>query len=107
MMFRMSGSEKPAAKATTAWVGHFHDLWVVLRGVKTKTALFTMRLSYSARAAHQAFLTQGQEAFLEGHVHAFERLGGIPVDKVRYDNLNSAVKQVLFGRSRQENERWV
>jgi len=52
-------------------------------------------------------LTQGQEAFLEGHVHAFERLGGIPVDKVRYDNLNSAVKQVLFGRSRQENERWV
>jgi len=33
-------------------------------------------LSYSARAAHQAFLTQGQEAFLEGHVHAFERLGG-------------------------------
>ena len=37
----------------------------------------------------------------------FERLGGIPVDKVRYDNLNSAVKQVLFGRSRQENERWI
>ena len=37
----------------------------------------------------------------------FERLGGVPVDKIRYDNLNSAVKQVLFGRSRQENERWV
>jgi hypothetical protein len=55
---------------------------------------------------HQAFLTQGQEAFLEGHVHAFERLG-VPVDKIRYDNLNSAVKQVLFGRSRQENERWI
>ena len=59
------------------------------------------------RAVHQAFLTQGQEAFLEGHVHAFERLGGVPVDKIRYDNLNSAVKQVLFGRSRQENERWI
>jgi len=28
---------------------------VALRGVKTKTALFTMRLSYSGRAAHQAF----------------------------------------------------
>jgi hypothetical protein len=39
-------------------------------------------------------------------VHAFERLG-VPVDKIRYDNLNSAVKQVLFGRSRQENERWI
>lgn len=85
----------------------FHDLWVVLGGVKTKTALFTMRLSYSGRAAHRAYLTQGQEAFLEGHVYGFERLGGIPVVRVRYDNLNSAVKQVLFGRSRQENERWV
>jgi transposase len=85
----------------------FHDLWVILRGVKTKTTLFTMRLSYSARAAHRAFLTQGQEAFLEGHVYGFGRLGGVPVDKVRYDNLNSAVKQVLFGRSRQENERWI
>ena len=46
----------------------FHDLWVILRGVKTKTALFTMRLSYSGRAAHRASLSQGQEAFLEGHV---------------------------------------
>ncbi|EUA12866.1 transposase domain protein [Mycobacterium kansasii 732] len=52
-------------------------------------------------------MTQGQEAFLEGHVYGFERLGRVPVDKVRYDNLNSAVKQVLFGRSRQENERWI
>jgi hypothetical protein len=85
----------------------FHDLWVILRGVKTKTALFTMRLSFFARAAHRASLTQGQEAFLEGQVYAFERLGGVPLGKIRYDNLNSAVKQVLFGRSRQENERWV
>ena len=48
----------------------FHDLWVILRGVKTKTALFTMRLSFSGRAAHRAFATQGQEAFLEGHAPA-------------------------------------
>jgi len=93
----------PAAEAEV----DFHDLWVMLAGVKTKTALFTMRLSYSARAAHRAFLTQGQEAFLEGHVYGFDRLGGVPCDKVRYDNLTSAVKQVLFGRSRQENERWI
>src|SRR5262249_29771451 len=72
----------PAAEAEV----DFHDLWVLMRGVKTKTALFTMRLSYSARAAHRGFLTQGQEAFLEGHVYGFERVGGVPVDKVRYDN---------------------
>jgi transposase len=94
---------RPGAEAEV----DFHDLWVVLAGVKTKTALFTMRLSFSGRAVHRAFATQGQEAFLEGHVYGFDRLGGVPVDKIRYDNLNSAVKQVLFGRSRQESERWI
>ncbi len=94
---------RPGAEAEV----DFHDLWVVLAGVKTKTALFTMRLSFSGRAAHRAFATAGQEAFLEGHVYGFDRLAGVPVDKIRYDNLNSAVKQVLFGRSRQENDRWI
>ena len=37
--------------------------------MKTKTALFTMRLSFSGRAAHRASLSQGQEAFLESHVY--------------------------------------
>jgi transposase len=85
----------------------FHDLWVFLRGVKTKTALFTMRLSYSGRAVHRASLSQGQEAFLEAHVYAFGRLGGVPAEKIRYDNLTSAVKRVVFGRTRVENQRWV
>ena len=85
----------------------FHDLWVILRGVKTKTALFTMRLSYSGRAAHRASLSQGQEAFLEGHVCALARLGGVPLVQIRYDNLKPAVSRVLFGRSRVETQRWV
>jgi hypothetical protein len=42
-------THEPAAEAEV----DFHDLWVVLRGVKTKTALFTMRLSYAGRAAHR------------------------------------------------------
>ena len=85
----------------------FADLWVDLRGVKTKVFLFTLRLSYSGKAVHRAFATQGQEAFLEGHVHAFNALGGVPVDKIRYDNLKAAVSRVLFGRNRVESERWV
>jgi transposase len=93
----------PAAEAKV----DFHDLWVILRGVKTKTALFTMRLSFSGRAAHRASLSQGQEAFLESHVYAFERLGGVPIDKIRYDNLKPAVSRVLFGRTRVESDRWV
>ena len=93
----------PAAEAEV----DFHDLWVILRGIKTKTALFTMRLSYSGRAAHRASLSQGQEAFLESHVYAFERLGGVPTEQIRYDNLKPAVSRVLFGRTRMESDRWV
>jgi transposase len=85
----------------------FHDLWVMLRGIKTKTALFTMRLSFSGRAAHRASLSQGQEAFLESHVYAFDRLGGVPLEQIRYDNLKPAVSRVLFGRTRVESDRWV
>jgi transposase len=93
----------PAAEAEV----DFHDLWVILRGVKTKAALFTMRLSFSGRAAHRASLSQGQEAFLENHVYAFDRLGGVPLDQIRYDNLKPAVSRVLFGRTRVESDRWV
>lgn len=85
----------------------FADLWVVLAGVKTKVFLFTLRLSYSGRAVHRAFTSQCQEAFLEGHVHAFSAFGGIPVTHIRYDNLKNAVTRVLFGRNRIESTRWV
>jgi transposase len=86
----------------------FADLWVVLDGVKTKVFLFTFRLSYSGRAVHRAYASQCQESFLDGHVHAFARLGGVPVVHVRYDNLKSAVASVLgFSRARVETERWT
>ena len=85
----------------------FADLWVVLRGVKTKTFLFTLRMSYSGKSVHRAFITQAQEAFLEGHVAAFTELGGTPIDKIRYDNLKAAVSRVLFGRGREESARWT
>jgi hypothetical protein len=41
-----------------------------------KLWLFVLRLSCSGRAFHVAFATQAQEAFLEGHVLAFEYFGG-------------------------------
>jgi transposase len=85
----------------------FADLWIVLRGLKTKVFLFTLRLSFSGKAVHRAFATQGQEAFLEGHVHAFGQLGGTPAGQIRYDNLKSAVSRVLAGRDRVESQRWI
>jgi len=49
-----------------------------------KLWMFVMRLSHSGRAFHVAFATQAQEAFLEGHVLAFECFGAVP-GRVRYD----------------------
>jgi transposase len=96
-------SHDPGAEAEV----DFADLWVMLNGVKTKVFLFTLRMSHSGRAVHRAFGSQCQEAFLEGHVHAFTALGGVPTVHIRYDNLKSAVSRVLFGRSRVESTRWV
>ena len=87
----------------------FGEVWVILGGVKTKCHLFTFRLSHSGKAVHRVYSTQSQEAFLEGHVDAFEEIGGIPTRHIRYDNLTSAVQKVVYGkgRNRVENERWV
>jgi hypothetical protein len=87
----------------------FGEVYVVLNGVKTKCHMFIFRLSHSGRAIHRIYPTQAQEAFLEGHIEAFNVLGGIPTKQIRYDNLTSAVTAVVFGqgRQRQENDRWV
>jgi transposase len=86
----------------------FGELWVRLAGVMTKCYLFAYRMSYSGKAVHRVFATCGQEAFLEGHVHAFTTLGGVPAGQIRYDNLRAAVMKVLVkGRARVENPRWT
>lgn len=79
--------------------------WVA--GVAVELWMFCMRLSHSGRGFHLAFANQAQEAFLEGHVEAFEHFGGVPVGHIRYDNLKPAVIKVLLGRARLENPRFV
>lgn len=87
----------------------FGEVWVILAGVKTKCFMFTFRLSHSGKAVHRVYSTQSQEAFLEGHIDAFEEIGGVPTLHIKYDNLTAAVKKVLHGqgRDRTENDRWV
>ncbi|ROS57745.1 IS21 family transposase [Frigoribacterium sp. PhB24] len=87
----------------------FGEVWVVLAGVKTKCHMFAFRLSHSGKAIHRIYPTQAQEAFLEGHIDAFEDIGGIPTRHIRYDNLTDAVVKVIYGTGRQrtENQRWL
>lgn len=50
-----------------------------------------------------AFPTQRQEAFFEGHDQAFNWFSGVPT-RVSYDNLSTAVRKVLQGKNRQEQQ---
>ncbi|MFB8000132.1 IS21 family transposase [Streptomyces sp. NPDC056002] len=86
----------------------FGDVSVKLAGEQVTCYLFSLRLSYSGKAVHRVFASCGQEAFFEGHVHALRTLGGVPRDKIRYDNLKAAVAQVLgLSRARVESDRWI
>jgi transposase len=95
-------SHEPGAEAEVDF-GEFHAM---VAGVLVKLWLFVLRLSCSGRAFHVAFATQAQEAFLQGHVLAFEYFGAVP-GQVRYDNLKPAVVRVLRGRDRAESERFI
>jgi transposase len=86
----------------------FGDVVVRLGGQDVRCVLFCLRLSYSGKAVHRVSLSGGQEAFFEGHEHAFRVLGGVPAGKIRYDNLKAAVAQVIgLSRSRVEADRWT
>jgi transposase len=79
---------------------------VVLRGERVEVHLFEMRACFSGAQFVMAFESETQQAFLEGHVRAFEWFGGV-FDVLRYDNLKSAVARVLKGRRRVESDRFV
>ena len=97
----------PQAKEPGAEAGvDFGEVLVDLAGQLTRCWMFACRLSFSGRAVHRVYASQAQEAFLEGHVTAFEVTGGVPWRHVRYDNLSPAVSKVLTGRNRAETSRW-
>jgi transposase len=85
----------------------FGEFMAWIDGVYVKLWMFALRLSHSGRAVHVAYANQAQESFLDGHVHAFTTLGGVPTGQIRYDNLRPAVVRVLLGRERMENERFI
>jgi transposase len=96
-------AREPGAEAQV----DFGDVTVELDGRPARCFLFAFRLSYSGKGCHRVYASQAQEAFLEGHVAAFEAIGGIPARQIRYDNLSPAVAKVLAGRNRTETARWL
>jgi hypothetical protein len=96
-------AKEPGAEAEV----DFTDVFVELAGRLARCYLFGFRLSCSGKGCHRVYASCAQEAFLEGHVTAFEATGGVPWRHVRYDNLSPAVAKVLRGRNRAETARWL
>lgn len=96
-------THRPAEEAEV----DFGEFQAVIAGVVMRLWMFVLRLSHSGKAVHIAYANQSQESFLDGHVRAFERLGGVPTGMIRYDNLKPAVIRVALGRERLENERFI
>lgn len=84
----------------------FGNVSFYLDGLLTEGWMFVLRLSASGKGFHRIYLNQAQQVFLDGHVRAFEALGGVP-ERIRYDNLKPAVARVLKGRDRNEAERFI
>lgn len=93
----------PAAEAEV----DFGEFSAVIDGTVMKLWMFCLRLSHSGKAVHIAYANQAQESFLDGHVQAFARLGGVPTGMIRYDNLKPAVIRVALGRERFEHPRFI
>ena len=79
---------------------------VVMDGQRVTVQLFVMRLCYSRRTFVMAFPNQKQEAFFSAHIAAFHFFGGVP-HTITYDNLKTAVRRILKGRNRQEQDRFI
>jgi transposase len=87
----------PGADAQVDW----GEAQAILNGEWATVQLFVMRLCHSRRTLVQAYPTERQECFFEGHVLAFQHFGGVP-RRITYDNLKTAVYAILSGRNRQE-----
>jgi transposase len=78
----------------------------IVAGKERVLKLFAMRPRYSGKLFVQAYVNEKQEMFFDGHMRAFAYFGGV-FETIVYDNLKAAVKKVLVGRGRIEQERFL
>ncbi len=75
----------------------------IISGEEARLKFFCMRSKFSGKHFVRFYPCERQQAFFDAHVHAFAFFGGVfPI--LIYDNLTSAVRTVLRGRERREQE---
>jgi transposase len=72
---------------------------VVIAGAPVTAAVFVLTLPYSDAFFVRAFPKECTESFQDGHVRAFEYLGGVPT-RISYDNSKVAVAAITGHRGR-------
>lgn len=72
---------------------------VVIAGARVKAAYFVLTLPHSDAFFVRAFPRECTESFQDGHVRAFEYLGGVPT-RISYDNSKIAVAAITGRRGR-------
>lgn len=77
-----------------------------LNGKETIAYLFVMKLGGSGGFYVRAYPFEKQEAFFDGHRRCFEFMGGVP-SEIAYDNLKTAVKRILRGNQREEQDQFI
>lgn len=77
-----------------------------INGQDMQGELFLLRFSHSKAFFVRFYPHQRQEAFFDAHEHAFVFFGGVP-RQILYDNLKTAVKKVLVGRKREEQDAFI
>jgi transposase len=81
----------------------FSPMSVLLAGVVVVVQLFVLRLSYSGRFMARASMRCDQPSLFAGLLAAFTAFGGLTRTSI-FDNASTAVRRVLRGRNRTENE---
>ncbi len=75
----------------------------IIGGNRTRVHLFCMRSKYSGKPFVQVYPCERQQVLFDGHMRAFEFYGGI-FKRLIYDNLKTAVRKVLRGSKRIEQD---
>ena len=81
----------------------FSPMSVKLDGSPVVVQLFVLRLSYSGRWFARASMRCDQPALFSGLIEGFKSFGGVTRSAI-FDNASIAVKRILRGRNRDENE---
>lgn len=83
----------------------FGEAMIVINGVEQKAYFFALDLPHSDACYVRAYPAANTEAWLDGHVHAFEFFGAVP-QSIVYDNDKCLVARIMPDGTRQRTQRF-